>query len=199
MGALMESGDIITWGDYPTYLTSYSVDGVQQTKMAIPAGKKVKSVHSNQEAFVAILDVDTDEMLAPDDTNNVESNNLESNVTNATTKTLPKNGGVVTWGTNRAGANVTQATLDKLVGKDIVDIKGSGFAFAALLADGSIVTWGSSMNGGDSSSIQAALAESPAKSIFSPSALRTTNGFAAILQDGSVVAWGRAFGEKQSE
>ncbi|MFN7591458.1 MAG: hypothetical protein ACK5UQ_23525 [Planctomycetota bacterium] len=57
-------------------------------------------------------------------------------------------------------------------------------AFAALKADGSVVTWGDSTLGGNSSAVSGQLANG-VQSIFSnPSA------FAALKSDGSVVTWG---------
>ncbi|PNJ94198.1 hypothetical protein CEP14_11610, partial [Cylindrospermopsis raciborskii C04] len=56
-------------------------------------------------------------------------------------------------------------------------------AFAALKSDGSVVTWGSSSSGGDSSSVSSRLT-SGVTQIFSGSA------FAALKSDGSVVTWG---------
>ena len=56
-------------------------------------------------------------------------------------------------------------------------------AFAAVLADGSVVTWGDPLFGGDSSKVQSQLRS-----------LRQVQGtlaaFAAILADGSVVTVG---------
>ena len=62
------------------------------------------------------------------------------------------------------------------------------FAFAALKTDGSVVTWGSSESGGDSSSVAEAIGAdgTPAvKALFS-----TMYAFAALREDGSVVTWG---------
>ena len=56
-------------------------------------------------------------------------------------------------------------------------------AFAAILADGSVVTWGKPMSGGDSSEVQDQL-----KGVQQLQATRYA--FAAILADGSVVTWG---------
>ena len=56
-------------------------------------------------------------------------------------------------------------------------------AFAAILADGSVVTWGNPDYGGDSSEVQDQL-----KDVQQVQA--TYGAFAAILADGSVVAWG---------
>ena len=59
-------------------------------------------------------------------------------------------------------------------------------AFAALKADGSVVTWGNSGQGGDSSAVSASLG-SGVSQIFS-----TIYAFAALKSDGSVVSWGRS-------
>eukprot|EP00933_Yihiella_yeosuensis_P059098 TRINITY_DN6001_c0_g1_i14.p1 TRINITY_DN6001_c0_g1~~TRINITY_DN6001_c0_g1_i14.p1 ORF type:complete len:215 (-),score=62.81 TRINITY_DN6001_c0_g1_i14:78-722(-) len=65
---------------------------------------------------------------------------------------------------------------------DVVSVTGSGIAFAAIKADGSVVTWGGDA-GGDSSSVASLL-----KDVVSV----TGSGiaFAAIKADGSVVTWG---------
>ena len=38
--------------------------------------------------------------------------------------------------------------------KNVEQIQASQFAFAAILAEGSVVTWGSARSGGDSTSVQ---------------------------------------------
>ncbi|CAE7853297.1 unnamed protein product, partial [Symbiodinium sp. KB8] len=58
-------------------------------------------------------------------------------------------------------------------------------AFAAILGDGSVVTWGDADNGCDSSAVQDQLTN--VQQIQS-----TGEAFAAILGDGSVVTWGDA-------
>jgi len=59
------------------------------------------------------------------------------------------------------------------------------YAFAAIKADGSVVTWGKWDNGGDSSPVAAALHGSlDVVQIFS-----TLSAFAALRADGSVVTW----------
>ncbi|CAE7591051.1 HERC2, partial [Symbiodinium natans] len=62
-------------------------------------------------------------------------------------------------------------------------IQAADSAFAAILENGSVVTWGGPSGGGDSSGVQAQLQQ--VKQIQSSSA-----AFAAILEDGSVVTWG---------
>ena len=59
-------------------------------------------------------------------------------------------------------------------------------AFAALKEDGSVVTWGNSDWGGDSSGVSGALQAGVAQ-IFS-----TRSAFAALKEDGSVFSWGNS-------
>ena len=62
-------------------------------------------------------------------------------------------------------------------------IQSSQRAFAAILEDGSVVTWGNVDYGGCSSAVQGQL-----KTVQQ---IQSTSGaFAAILADGSVVTWG---------
>ena len=67
------------------------------------------------------------------------------------------------------------------VGK--VRVAGNGDALSAILGHGSVVTWGSKGDGGDSRAVQDQL-----KSVQYIQA--SQNAFAAILADGSVVTWG---------
>ena len=63
--------------------------------------------------------------------------------------------------------------------------KLSAQAFAAILFDGSVVTWGHANTGGDSSTVQDQLRD--------VQQIQASSGaFAAILGDGSVVTWGDA-------
>ena len=66
-----------------------------------------------------------------------------------------------------------------------VRIHGSRESFAAILGDGSVVTWGDASSGGDSSAVQDQL-----KNLQQIQA--SGAAFAAILGDGSVVTWGHA-------
>lgn len=63
------------------------------------------------------------------------------------------------------------------------DIYSTDSAFAAVLKDGTVVTWGDKECGGDSSSVKTSLRR--VHKIFS-----TSRAFAAILEDGTVVTWG---------
>jgi formylglycine-generating enzyme required for sulfatase activity/alpha-tubulin suppressor-like RCC1 family protein len=62
----------------------------------------------------------------------------------------------------------------------------NGRAFAAITANGSVVTWGEDMHGGGGNSTSvSSLLSSNVTAVYS-----TTNAFAALKKDGSVVAWG---------
>ena len=63
------------------------------------------------------------------------------------------------------------------------EVQANDRAFAAILSDGSVVTWGDDGQGGDSSHVQPCL-----KNVKCIQA--TATAFAAILEDGSVVTWG---------
>ena len=69
--------------------------------------------------------------------------------------------------------------------KNVQQINASDEAFAAILGDGSVVTWGAEDFGGDSSAVQDQL-----KNVQRIQA--SEGAFAAILGDGSVVTWGDA-------
>ena len=63
-------------------------------------------------------------------------------------------------------------------------IQATERAFAAILADGSVVTWGLAEYGGDSSAVR--------DQLRGVQQIQATGfgAFAAILADGSVVTWG---------
>ena len=65
----------------------------------------------------------------------------------------------------------------------MLQIQASFGAFAAILEDGSVVTWGAAGFGGDCSTVRDQLRG--VKQIQA-----TEAAFAAVLEDGSVVTWG---------
>ena len=69
--------------------------------------------------------------------------------------------------------------------KPHVKIQATRQAFAAILEDGSVVTWGHAINGGNSSAVQDRL-----RCVQQIQA--TGRAFAAILENGSVDTWGNA-------
>ncbi len=66
-------------------------------------------------------------------------------------------------------------------------------AFAVVKSDGSVITWGDKIAGGDSSTVREQLRDS-VRLIFS-----THRGFAALKEDGSVATWGGNFHDAPPE
>ena len=83
----------------------------------------------------------------------------------------------MTWGNIGGWGDVSSAVPDQL--KNACLIQVSGGAFAAVLCDGSVVTWGDAFAGGDSSAVNNV-----------QQIQANFEAFAAILDDGSVVTWG---------
>jgi len=67
----------------------------------------------------------------------------------------------------------------------VLQIQATNVAFAAILEDGSVITWGGAADGGDSWGVRDQL-----RGVQKIHA--TASAFAAILADGSVVTWGDA-------
>ena len=86
----------------------------------------------------------------------------------------------MTWGTPDSGGDSSEVQ-DQL--KGVQEVQANWYAFAAILADESVVTWGCPDSGGDSSDIQHEL-----KGVQQVQA--TNCAFAAILAGGSVLPWG---------
>ncbi|CAE7843542.1 CPK2 [Symbiodinium sp. KB8] len=103
---------------------------------------------------------------------------------------LRGDGSVVTWGNSACGGNCSKVACQlKQVREvqdllqDVREIQASEAAFAAILANGEVVTWGWAGYGGDSQAVHGQL-----KDVQRIQAAQ--NAFAAISKDGSVVTWG---------
>ncbi|CAK9003495.1 Putative E3 ubiquitin-protein ligase HERC1, partial [Durusdinium trenchii] len=103
---------------------------------------------------------------------------------------LLKDGSIVTWGHAACGGD-SSGWQDQLM--DVQEIcastgnvqrmVASGFAFAAILQDGLVITWGRPEFGGDSSKVRDEL-----RSVQQICA--TSGAFVALLADGSLISWG---------
>ena len=87
---------------------------------------------------------------------------------------------MVSWG---ASCSLGDRAVYEL--QEVRQVHAGQNAFAALLADGSVVTWGNPAYGGDCSAVQDQL-----RDVKQIQAARLA--FAAILAKGSVVTWGSA-------
>ena len=66
--------------------------------------------------------------------------------------------------------------------RDVQQLQSTAYAFAGILSDGRVVTWGRPDFGGDSDDV--------ADQLRNVQQIQATKGaFAAILADGSAVAW----------
>ncbi|CAE8718733.1 unnamed protein product, partial [Polarella glacialis] len=92
---------------------------------------------------------------------------------------------VVTWGKAYWGGD--SSAVAPLLAEGVVQVRGTGRAFAAIKANGSVVTWGNAFSGGNSSAVAPLLAEGVVQ------VRGTGRAFAAIKANGSVVTWGDAF------
>ena len=81
----------------------------------------------------------------------------------------------------------SSAVQGELKDQVVQQIYSTGCAFAALLGNGRVVTWGHADYGGDSSAVQGELKDQVVQQIYS-----TDFAFAAVLGNGRVVTWGDA-------
>lgn len=93
---------------------------------------------------------------------------------------LLKSSSCATWGIARRGGHA----IDRPLEGGVQQIYSTYTAFAALMRNGSVVTWGVPASGGDSSKVRKELS-SGVQQIFS-----TYTAFAALKTSGSVVTWG---------
>ena len=88
---------------------------------------------------------------------------------------------IVTWGDPVCDSSAIQDYF-----KNVQQVQATTRAFAAILANGSVVTWGLALYGGESSAVQDQL-----RNVQRIEATRSA--FAAILLDESLVTWGDRF------
>eukprot|EP00435_Cladocopium_sp_Y103_P017121 s2206_g4.t1 len=172
--ALLENGQVVTWGDPERGGNSPTLRNVQQLQATL-------------EAFAAILadgsvvtwgneDCGGDSSLVQNQLLNVQQVEASGGAFAA----LRGDGSVITWGDGFRGANSSRIQ-DQL--RNVQQIRATTWAFAAILKNGSVITWGDPESGGDSSAVQDQLRN--VQEIYG-----SGRAFAAILTNGSVVAWG---------
>ena len=190
--ALLQDGSVVTWGDADRGGRSFEV----QAQLC-----HVQQIYGSDGAFAAVKDdgsvVTWGHQKHGSFSCHVEGQLRDVRYVSATSgafAALLQNGSVVAWGDENCGGDsrAVQGQLQKVQFLAATLSSGrhceipSSAAFAAILGDGSVVTWGSAECGGDSSSVQHQL-----KNVQHIAA--TSGSFAALLQDGSVVTWGDVF------
>jgi len=203
--ALRADGSVITWGD------SYYGGDSSTVSSQLDGTIDVTSIVSNNRTFAA-LRVDGSVVTWGDSNYGGDSSSVASQLDGTIDVTkiyssgndwnsgrfvaLRADGSVVAWGSNQnnysSGWNVIDfsSVANQLDGT--IDVKSIfsnniyGGASAALREDGSVVTWGDSYVGGDSSLVASQLDGT----IDVTTVVSGNYGFAALRADGSVVAWG---------
>lgn len=88
---------------------------------------------------------------------------------------------VITWG---------KTFCMTMIYENVIELESTRGAFAALTDTGGVISWGSSLSGGDSREIPSRITTSGVKKIFA-----TAGAFAALLFDNRCVVWGdKTFG-----
>lgn len=235
--ALRTDGSVVTWGE--NYYGNYGGDSssvASQLDGTIDA-QDVTQIFSTQTAFAALRAdgsvvtwgnnlsggdkkvYDNADTLVPNSSVDVELNgSIDVNQVFSTENAfaaLRADGSVVTWGKeSNGGAKAVYNDSNTLIAGSSVKSKLNGLddavdveqvfstaeAFAALRKDGSVITWGLSYVGGDSSLVAAQLDGGIDDTLLDSSVVNTTldvkqifsnnYAFAALRNDGSVVTWG---------
>ena len=181
-------GSVVTWGNF----------GGDSSSVSASLTSNVNVIYASQYAFAALkLDgsvITWGESCCGGDSSSV-SGSLTSNVdviysSCCAFAAKKADGSIVTWGDMFSGGSTStpdSASPALLTsGVDVVYATSLGASTAAMAArklDGSVVTWGDSSLGADSSAVAENLT-----GVVSISA--TLGAFAALLQDGDVLTWG---------
>lgn len=88
-----------------------------------------------------------------------------------------RHGTAAAWGAGACSAEVAE-TL-----RHVVELRCTQGAFAALRLDGTVCTWGHSLDGADKSRVRGELQQ--VRALYA-----TSRAFCALRSDGQVVAWG---------
>eukprot|EP00434_Breviolum_minutum_P031260 symbB.v1.2.027641.t1/scaffold2850.1/size68925/3 len=192
--AILDYGSVVTWGEADSGGDSSAVRdqlwGVQQ-------------IQATAGAFAAILEDGSVVTWGEADNSGGDSWAVryqltgvqQIQATGGAFAAILEDGSVITWGSEDYGGD-SSAVQDQLRGVQQIQATGQAFveiledeyfeaggAFAAILEDGSVITWGDANSGGDSSAVEDQL-----RGVQQIQA--TSQAFAAILADGSVVTWG---------
>ncbi|WP_320667959.1 cadherin-like domain-containing protein [Prochlorococcus sp. MIT 1307] len=203
--ALKKDGSVITWGS-PYHSTNL---GGRSNHLADELSSGVKRIYPGSGCFVALKNDGS--VFAWGDTaysNGSDISRVSAELSSGVKEIIPthnafcalkEDGSVVVWGNADYGGDNPgyhgyyshrfENVKEKLQSGVTEVIQSSG-AYAALKDDGSVVTWGWSASGGDSSYYQEELSSGVEKLIS------TYSGFLAVKEDKTVLAIG--FGANKS-
>lgn len=205
--AVTLDGRVFAWGS--------KADGGELTSVVDDLAKhKVRHIYSSYNAFAAVLDgggvLTWGEKDWGGDCTSVRDKLQQQQVervysTAYAFAAVMEDGSVVTWGDPKFGGELCvtdhgechceaakgpSKISNALSGKRVKRIVSTNYAFAAIMEDGSVVTWGDASAGGDSEKLQKWMSQNagtPAgqvKDIVSTQFL-----FAALMESGDVVIW----------
>jgi len=221
--ALKNNGSVVTWGNiqFGGNLSIYNTTNNTYTSVASSLTSGVVSIYSNYYAFAA-LKIDGSVVTWGNSrfggiaSSFNPSNNTYTSVASSLTSgvvsiysnyyafaALKNDGSVVSWGNIRYGGelsmydhinNGTYTSVASSLTSGVEAIYSTNNAFAALKNNGSVVTWGYTLSGGNASTFN------PRNNTYTSVASSLTSGvvsiysnyyaFAALKNDGSVVTWG---------
>ncbi|MCX7073714.1 MAG: hypothetical protein QX193_01120 [Methylococcales bacterium] len=174
--ALRKDGSVVTWGN-------------------IQAGGGITAELNNLQKLTTRIPAQETRLQ---DLQNMTTDVKEIYSTGTAFAALKNDGSVVTWGNTAYGGKIPTTLVSELDGKDatgknnyVTQIFSTNTAFAALRADGSVVTWGNQLAGGDSKLVAKELNGTVDTQVVTQ-IFSTYHSFAALRKDGSVVTWGSA-------
>jgi len=174
--ALRKDGSVVTWGN-------------------IQAGGGITAELNNLQKLTTRIPAQETRLQ---DLQNMTTDVKEIYSTGTAFAALKNDGSVVTWGNTAYGGKIPTTLVSELDGNDatgknnyVTQIFSTNTAFAALRADGSVVTWGNQLAGGDSKLVAKELNGTVDTQVVTQ-IFSTYHSFAALRKDGSVVTWGSA-------
>ena len=197
--ALKTDGSVVTWG--------WAASGGDSSVFAAALSSGVKEIASSRTGFTALKNSGSavswgnSGLESPSGDYEMQvSASLGGGVTRVVAAdyayaALKSDGSVVVWGDPEKGGRPevyydlwTHSSIASRLSSGVTAIYASFGAFAAVKADGSVVTWGSDDHGGDSSKVSGKLSSGVVKIVSMNS--DGGSGFAALKSDGSVATWG---------
>ena len=226
LAGIKYDGSVVSWGDGNKLNQSFS-----KVAKLLDGSIDVKQVYSSAGAFAALRAdgsvVTWGDPMGGGDSSNVASalsgqiqtkkifsNKADYSLYSTAFAALREDGSVIVWGNPESGGVLASVYTEEGKTKfkplqnnllngdiDVLDIVGNKGAFAALKADGSVVTWGDSMSGGDLSYYTdvtwegvnyVSVAELLNGSVKVSQIFAVGETFAALREDGLFVVWGDA-------
>jgi hypothetical protein len=203
--ALKQDGSVVFWGEMGSASTGHYLIPFSEVASQVASG--VVEIYSASDAFAA-LKSDGSVVTWGSGYDGGDSSRVASSIDSGVVEIVPviggfaalkSNGSVVSWGafSTRPILGLGQVTIEEesaiipeslasALASGVVKVVSSGFSFAAIKDDGSVITWGSPTFSAAPSSEALAALQSGVVDVFS-----NRTSMAALKADGSVVTWGQ--------